>query len=577
MTSNPETRPLRSRQWFDPLTTWGVLHRAWPQAQGIPPEALAESRPVVGIANSWSELNNCNANLRTVAESVKRGVLAAGGLPLEFPVMSLGEILMKPTTMLYRNLMAMEVEENIRAHPLDAVVLLSGCDKTTPAMLMGALSADVPALLVTSGPMLRSRHRGRDLGSGHNITDYLNEYRAGQLSRADLCAMESCISRSAGHCMVMGTASTMAALAEGLGMTLPDTASIPGPDSRRLHLAERAGARAVQMATQGPVPSEVITQHSLENAVRLLHALGGSSNAVLHLMALARRAGWSLGLAEIERLGREVPLLADIQPSGRFVMEDFHEAGGVQSLLKVLAPKLHLGVTTVTGETLGSWVERAEPPFLPEVIRPLERPVHPGPALRVLRGSLCPAGAVIKASAASPHLLRHRGPAWVWEDYERMQEEIADPTLPVTKDHILVLKGGGPKGAPGMPEWGVWGVPQKLFRQGVHDIIRISDARASGTSHGTIIVHVAPEAADGGPIGLVETGDLIELDVPAGRLELLVPEEELERRRRARPPLGMPARGYRKLYLEHVTQADAGCDFDFMHHPELKEWPHDHE
>jgi len=554
---------MRSRDWFEPLSLWGIMHRGWMSAEGLSPEVF-DGRPVVGICNSWSELNNCNTNLKDIAEAVKRGVWQAGGLPLEFPTISLGELMMKPTTMLYRNLMAIDVEECIVAHPLDSVVLLAGCDKTVPAQIMGAISANVPALMVTSGPMLRSNYRGRELGSGHSISDYLNEYNAGMISRQDLCEIETCISRSTGHCTVMGTASTMACLVEAMGFTLPGGAAIPGPDARRLHLAERAGRRAVAMAQEFLTPRKIITPQTLENAIRVLHAIGGSTNAVIHLIAFARRLGFDLPLEHFDRLAEGVPLLVNIMPSGKYGMENFHAAGGMQAVLKELAPILHQDVMTITGETMAQWLERAEPSWNRDIIYDAHQVSEGNGAIRMLRGTLCPSGALIKTSAASPHLMKHRGPAFVFDDYEKMLVELNDPELPVTSDHVLILKGGGPIGGPGMPEWGVFGIPLKLFRQGVRDVVRISDARASGTSHGTIVVHTAPEAAVGGPIGLVQTGDVIELDVASGRLDLLIEPTELEQRRKRFVPPARPERGYKQMYFDHVLQADQGVDFDFM-------------
>jgi L-arabonate dehydrase len=567
---HPE-KPERSRDWFEPLSVWGMMHRGWMSAAGFSPELL-DGRPVVGIANSWSEANSCNMNLRTLAEAVKRGIWQAGGIPIEFPTISLGEILIKPTTMLYRNLMAMEIEESITAHPFDSVVLLSGCDKTTPAALMGAVSANVPALILTSGPMLRSSYRGRELGAGHDVTEYLSEHHAGQMTRQELCELESCIARSIGHCTVMGTASTMACLLEALGLTLPGTAALPAPDSRRLQLAERTGRQAVAIAQAHLTPGRIITPAALTNAIKALHAIGGSTNAVIHLIALARRLGYALTPTQIDQLGRDVPLLVNLRPSGAYLMEDLFQAGGMPAVLKELAPLLDTSALTITGATLAEQIEQTPTTWNREVIRAYS-PTRDAGAIRVVRGTLCPDGAVIKQSAATPALLTHSGPAYVFEDYEELQLALNDPDLPVTRDHILVLRGAGPVGAPGMPEWGVFGVPLKLFREGVRDIVRISDARASGTSHGTIVVHAAPEAAVGGPLALVETGDTIVLDVPAGRLDLLVAPDELARRRAGWVASQRPERGYRRLFYDHVTQAHEGVDFDFLTPAELRPFP----
>jgi len=557
-------QPLRSRNWFARRDLDGFVHRAWLRAEGFS-ELIFDGRPVVGIANSWSELTTCNAHLRQVAEAVKRGVWSAGGVPLEFPTISLGEVLMKPTTMLFRNLMAMDVEECIRAYPLDAVVLLSGCDKTTPAMLMGAASADVPAIMVTGGPMLRGRWRTEELGSGTDVWRLWAERRAGRLTDEELCEAEACLSRSAGHCMVMGTASTMAAMAEALGMTLPGNAAIPAPDARRLALAERSGRRAVEMALAGgPRPSELLTPAAFDNAIRALMALGGSTNAVIHLLALAGRVGVPLTLARFDELARSTPLLVNVRPSGKYLMEDFFYAGGLPAVLRELLPLLHGDAPTVNGRTLADNVRDA-PLWDRDVIRPLAMPLAPEGGIAVLTGNLCPDGAVLKVSAASPHLLVHRGRAVVFEDHADLHRRIDDPALPVDATSVLVLKHAGPRGAPGMPEWGAAPIPARLLRQGVTDMVRISDARMSGTSYGTVILHVAPEAAVGGPLALVRDGDEIELDVPRRRLTLRVSDEELARRRaawRPRPPHF--TRGYGKLFLDHVLQAHEGCDFDFL-------------
>jgi len=566
------TKNLRSRDWFEPLTAWGMCHRGWLRAEGYAEENF-EGKPVIGICNSWSDLTNCNSNLRTIAEAVKRGVWQAGGFPLEFPTISLGEPFMKPTTMLFRNLMAMDVEECIDANPLDAVVLLAGCDKTVPAQILGALSANVPALMITSGPMLRSNMQGKELGSGHDLFDYLNDYKSGKITRQQIGDIEGCIARSTGHCMVMGTASTMACLVEALGFTLPFGASIPGPDARRLQLAERVGRRAVEMAKQNIRPRQIITPKAIENAIRALHAIGGSTNAIIHLVAFARRLGFDLPLEHFDRLGKDTPFLVNLMPSGKFVMEDFHGAGGMQAVLKELHLLLHHDCLTISGETIGQWTAKAQPSWNREVIRSANNPIEPLGAIVTLRGSLAPGGAAIKRSAASKHLLKHRGPAFVFENYHTMLDQLNDLNLPITKDHVIVLRNAGLVGAPGMPEWGVFNVPLKLHQQGVHDMVRISDARISGTSHGTIAVHVAPEAAVGGPIGLVKTGDLIELNVENRRLDLLVDPAELERRKKDFQPRHAPCRGYKKLFVEHVLQANEGADFDFLVPPRLQPFP----
>jgi dihydroxy-acid dehydratase len=557
-------QPLRSRNWFGRQDLDGFAHRSWLKSEGFS-DHVFDGRPVVGIANSWSELTTCNAHLRQLADAVKRGVWSAGGFPLEFPTISLGEVLMKPTTMLFRNLMAMDVEECIRAYPLDSVVLLSGCDKTTPAMLMGAASADVPALMVTGGPMLRGNWRQEELGSGTDLWRLWGERRAGRLSDEELCEAESCMSRSAGHCMVMGTASTMASMAEALGMTLPGNAAIPAPDARRLAMAELAGRRAVELAAAGgPTPGALLTARAFDNAIRTLMAVGGSTNAVIHLMALAGRVGVPLTLARFDELSRTTPFLLNVRPSGKYLMEDFFYAGGLPVVLKELLPLLHGDALAVNGRTLADNVRDAKC-WNEDVIRPLGVPLAAEGGLAILHGNLCPGGAVIKVSAASPELLTHRGRAVVFEDHADLHRRIDDPSVAIDARSVLVLKHVGPRGAPGMPEWGAAPVPARLLRQGVKDMVRISDARMSGTSYGTVVLHVAPESAVGGPLALVRDGDEIVLDVPKRTLTLAVDDAELARRRAAwtpRPPHF--TRGYGRLFLEHVLQADEGCDFDFL-------------
>jgi dihydroxy-acid dehydratase len=554
---------LRSRDWFGKDDRWGVAHRAWLRAEGFS-ERVFQGKPVIGICNSWSELNNCNAHLRQVAEAVKRAVWEAGGFPLEFCTISLGEMLMKPTTMLYRNLMAMDVEECIRAYPLDGVVLLCGCDKTTPAQLMGAASADVPAIMVPGGPMLRGMWHGMELGSGTDLRRFWEEVRAGRMSEEEFCEIEGCVSRSAGHCTVMGTASTMASLAEALGMTLPGAADIPAPDSRRLSMAEQSGRRIVDMVAEGLRPSQILTPAAFENAICLLMALGGSTNAIIHLVAIAGRVGLDLPLSRFEEISRTTPMLANVKPSGKYLMEDFSYAGGVPAVMKEIASQLHLDAGTATGKTLGENISRAAC-FNREVIKPFSQPLYPEGGLVVLGGNLAPCGAVIKQSASSPHLLRHKGKAVVFEDNRDLLARIDDPHLQVEEDSILVLKNAGPKGAPGMPEWGHLPIPAKLLKAGVKDMVRLSDARISGTSFGTIVVHISPEAAEGSPLAVVKSGDEIELDVREKRLELLLPEAEIKARlARWTPRAPFYLRGYGKMYLAHILQAHQGCDFDFL-------------
>jgi L-arabonate dehydrase len=554
---------LRSQRWFGGTDLNGFLHRAWLKAEGFPDDAF-RGRPVIGVANSWSEATNCNAHLRTVAEHVKRGVWRAGGFPLEFPVISLSEPLMKPTTMLFRNLMSMDVEECIRGLPFDGVVLLSGCDKTTPAMLMGAASADLPAIMVTGGPMLRGMYGTEELGSGTDVWRYWDEYRAGRLGEDEWCEMENCMSRSSGHCMVMGTASTMASMAESLGMTLSGNAAIPAPDARRLVLAEATGRRIVEMVAEDLRPSRVLTPEAFENAIRVDMAIGGSTNAIVHLPALAGRVGVPLPLSLFDRLSRETPFVANVQPSGKYLMEDFFYAGGLPAVLHELLPLLHGGALTVTGRSLAENV-RSACVRNPDVIVSLDRPLGKEGGTVILYGNLCPDGAVLKQTAASPHLLRHRGRAVVFESKHDLMARVNDPALAVDETSVLVQKLGGPKGGPGMPEWGQLPIPEKLLRRGVKDLVRVSDARMSGTSYGTVVLHVAPEAAVGGPLALVRDGDEIELDVPKRTLALRIGDDELARRRAAwtpRPPHF--TRGYGRLFLDHVLQANEGCDFDFL-------------
>jgi dihydroxy-acid dehydratase len=553
----------RSQEWFQGPEYYAFARRAWLRSEGFNRD-IFDGKPVIGIANSWSELNNCNLHLRQVAEAVKRGVWAAGGVPLEFPTISLGEMLMKPTAMLYRNLMAMDVEEMIRAHPLDGVVLLCGCDKTTPAQLMGAASADVPAIMVPGGPMLSGQWRDRKLGAGTDGRKLFDLFRTGRLTEEEWCEIEGGIARSAGHCTVMGTASTMTSLAEALGMTLPGCASIPAPDSRRLAIAESSGRRIVEMAAEDLRPSRIMTLEAFENAIAVDMAIGGSTNAVVHLVAIAGRLGIRLPLDLFDRISRRTPFIVNVKPSGEFLMEDFFAAGGVPAVMREVLDLLHADCLTVTGATVRDNVADAEC-WNRDVIRSAAEPLSPEGGTAILFGNLAPDGAVIKQAAASPHLLEHCGRAFVFDSIQEMRNMIDSPDLPVTKETILVMRNCGPKGAPGFPEWGHIPMPRKLLDQGVNDMVRISDARMSGTSFGTVVLHAAPESAVGGPLALVKTGDEILLDVPARRLELLVPPTEMEARRAAfRPPAPHYDRGYGKLFLEHVTQANEGCDFDFL-------------
>jgi dihydroxy-acid dehydratase len=555
---------LRSTAWFGADGRPGMIYRTWMRAEGFTPEVF-DGRPVIGIANSWSELTPCNSHLRGIAEAVKRGVWQAGGFPLEFPTMSLGEPIMRPTAMLFRNLMAMEVEETLRANPLDAVVLLSGCDKTTPAMLMAAASVDLPAIMVTGGPMLNGKFRGEDVGSGTHLWRFEQELAAGRMTAEETVAAESGMARSCGHCMTMGTASTMACMAETLGMQLPGSAAWPAADSRRVQTAQLAGQRIVALARTDLRPSRIMTRQAFENAIVVNAAIGGSTNAVIHLLAIAGRLGVPLSLDDFDTLARPVPTLVNLMPSGRYLMEDFCYAGGVPAVMRDLGDLLHTDHVGVTGRPLAEHIATAEC-WNREVIKTVTEPLQPpGSGTAVLRGNLCPDGAVIKQSAASPHLLKHRGQVLVFDSIEEYHRAAVDPDLAVDESNILVVRGAGPRGYPGMPEIGNFILPTKLLQRGVTDMIRISDARMSGTAFGTVVLHVAPEAAAGGPLALIRTGDWVELDVPARTLTLDVTEDELARRRLAWvPPEPVYKRGYARLYVDHVQQANQGADLDFL-------------
>ncbi|GAA2111033.1 IlvD/Edd family dehydratase [Microlunatus panaciterrae] len=556
--------PLRSQQWFGDTGRNGFIHRSWMRNQGFADDVF-DGRPVVGIASTWSELTPCNAHLQEVAAAVKRGVWEAGGFPLEFPAMSLGEPLMRPTTMLYRNLLAMELEELLRANPLDGVVLLAGCDKTTPGTLMAAASVDLPTLMITGGPMLNGKFQGRDIGSGTDVWRFSEERRAGRMSATDYSMAESCMSRSRGHCMTMGTASTMACVTEALGVQLPGTAAIPAVDSRRYAAAQVGGRRIVAMINEDQRLSTVLTREAFVNAIRVNAAIGGSTNAVVHLLAIAGRIGVELSLADFDTLTSEIPLLVDLMPSGRFLMEDFAYAGGVPVVMKELSDHLNLDHVTVSGRSVRDNIADAQC-WNREVIGTVEEPIQPaGSGTVVLFGSLAPRGAVLKVSAASPELLSHVGTALVFDTIEEYVVASEDPDLDVTADTVLVVRNAGPKGYPGFPEVGNVPIPKRLLEQGVLDMVRISDARMSGTGYGTCVLHVAPEAAVGGPLGLIRTGDLVRLDVPNRRLDLLVDEPEVAARRAAWVPPGRSTdRGWARLYVEHVQQADQGVDLDFL-------------
>ncbi len=561
MSKKPPAR--RSHAWFEGTSRDNFVHRSWMRNQGRPSH-LFDGRPVIGICNTWSELTPCNGHFRRIAEHVKRGVYECGGFPLEFPVMSLGETLMRPTTMLFRNLVSMDVEESIRANPLDAVVLLVGCDKTTPALLMGAASCNLPTIVVSGGPMLNGYFKGRKIGSGTSVWEFSEDVRAGCMSVAEFMDAESSMSRSVGHCMTMGTASTMASMVESLGMGLPGNAAIPAADARRYALAHEAGRRVVGMVEENLTIAEVLTREAFENAVMVNGAIGGSTNAVVHLLALAGRVGVDLSLDDWDRLGREMPCLVNLMPSGEHLMEDLYYAGGLPAVMQEIAASLHLDAKTVNGQTLGQNIADAEC-YNRDVIRPLDEPLAEHGGIAVLRGNLAPQGAVVKPSAATPALMQHRGRAVVFEDIDDFKARIDDPDLDVEPEDVLVLKNCGPKGYPGFPEVGNMPLPSKLLERGVRDMVRISDARMSGTAYGTVVLHTAPEAAVGGPLALVQNGDTIELDVAARRLHLDVTDQALEARRAAwTPPEHDFTRGYYRLFLDHVLQADTGVDFDFL-------------
>lgn len=564
MSSSSTTR--RSQSWFGATGRSGMVYRSWMRIQGFGPKVF-DGRPVIGIATTWSELAPCNSHLHRVAEAVKRGVWQAGGFPLEFPTLATGETLMRPTTMLYRNLLAMESEELIRANPLDGVVLLSGCDKTTPGLLMGAASVDLPAIMVTGGPMLNGKYRGQDLGSGTHIWKFEADLKAGRMTEEESFIAEGCMARSNGHCMTMGTASTMACMAEALGMQLPGSATWPAVDSRRMEIAQEAGTRIVAMVEEDLRPSQIMERAAFENAIRTNAAIGGSTNAIVHLLAIAGRLGVELELDDFDALARPIPTLVDLMPSGRFLMEDFCYAGGLPVVLRELddAGLLNADQITVTGASIGANVAGAQC-WNDEVIRSFESPLQPaGSGTAVLRGNLCPDGAVIKQSAASIELMKHRGRALVFDSPEEYHAVADDPDLDVAADDILVIRGSGPRGYPGMPEVSNVALPTKLLKQGVTDMIRICDGRMSGTGFGTVVLHVSPESALGGPLALVRTGDVIELDVAERRLSVDLDDDELDRRRSAwSPPAPRATSGYAWLYTQHVLQANEGVDFDFL-------------
>ena len=561
MSSSPVSK--RSKEWFETPELYGWLRRAAFKAEGFD-EPSYEGKPIIGICNTWSELTHCNSHLRDLAESVKIGVWQAGGFPMEFPVMSLGEYNMKPTTMLYRNLLSMDVEESITANPIDGVVLLGGCDKTTPALLMGAASADIPSILVTGGPQLKGNWKGEELGSCTDCRRYEVELRAGTITEDDWAELQSCIVRSNGHCMTMGTASTMATIGEALGMALPGNAAIPAVDSRRKQMAEAAGRQIVALSQTDLKPSKLMTQSAFENAIRCVHAIGGSTNAIIHLIAIAGRVGINLPLELFDELSKTTPFLLNLKPSGQYLMEDFYYAGGVPALMNRISHLLDLSNVTVTGKTLGENIS-GQQAHLPDVIRTVDDPLDPEGGLAVLYGNLAPTGAIIKPTAASPDLMVHTGRAGVFNDHDDLYARIDDPDLDVTPDDVLVMKNGGPIGAPGMPEWGFLPIPKKILATGVRDMVRISDARMSGTAFGTVVVHASPESANGGPLSAVEDGDQITLDVPNRRLSLDISESEMDARIKSNYENGPEfQRGFKWLHARHITQADKGCDFDFL-------------
>ncbi|UTL93362.1 IlvD/Edd family dehydratase [Pseudomonas fluorescens] len=559
-------RPLRSAQWFGTADKNGFMYRSWMKNQGIPDHEF-QGKPIIGICNTWSELTPCNAHFRKIAEHVKKGVLEAGGFPVEFPVFSSGESNLRPTAMLTRNLASMDVEEAIRGNPVDAVVLLTGCDKTTPALLMGAASCDVPAIVVTGGPMLNGKHKGRDIGAGTIVWQMHEAYKAGQIDLNEFLSAEAGMSRSAGTCNTMGTASTMACMAEALGTSLPHNAAIPAVDSRRYVLAHLSGMRIVEMVNEDLRLSKILTREAFENAIRVNAAIGGSTNAVIHLKAIAGRIGVDLQLEDWTRVGRGTPTLVDLQPSGRFLMEEFYYAGGLPAVIRRLGEHNllpHPGALTANGKSLWNNCQNA-PLYDEAVIRPIDKPLVADGGICILRGNLAPKGAVLKPSAATPELMRHRGRAVVFENFEDYKARINDPALEVDASSVLVMKHCGPKGYPGMAEVGNMGLPAKLLAEGVTDMVRISDARMSGTAYGTVVLHVAPEAAAGGPLAAVREGDWIELDCHEGRLHLDISEAELAGRLAdLQVPQPLIGGGYAKLYIDHVMQADEGCDFDFL-------------
>lgn len=557
-------KDLRSSRWFSPNDVRSFGHRSRAMQMGYSKEDW-ENKPLIGIINTWSDIQPCHTHFKQRVEDVKRGVFQSGGFPIELPAISLAEMYVKPTTMLYRNMLSMEVEELIRSHPIDGVVLMGGCDKTTPALTMGAISVDLPMIFLPAGPMLRGNYKGKFLGSGSDGWKYWDELRAGTITNEDWLAVESGIARSYGHCMTMGTASTMTAIAEAMGLCLPGASSIPAADSNHIRMSAEVGKRIVKMVWEDLTPSKIITGKSVENAATIAMAMGCSTNAIIHLIAMARRAGINFSMDDLDKKGREVPLIANIRPSGKdYLMEDFFYAGGILSLMYELSSKLNLNEKTVSGQTIGELII-GNKTINQDIIRPLDNPIYKEGSLAVLKGNLAPDGCVIKPAACEKKFLKHRGPAIVFDSYPEMKELIDSDDLDVTEDHVLVLRNVGPVGGPGMPEWGMMPIPKKLLKKGVRDMVRISDARMSGTSYGACILHVAPESYIGGPLSLLKTGDIIELDVDQRTINMVVDDEVLASRKKLLKPREPKAgRGWLWMYSKHVTQANEGCDFDFL-------------
>lgn len=560
---NDNKEDLRSKDWFGKTGKDGFIYRSWIKNQGYPAHQF-KGKPVIGICNTWSETTPCNGHFREIAQFVKNGIYEAGGFPLEFPVMSLGETIIRPTAMLYRNLAAMTVEESIRGNPFDAVVLLTGCDKTTPSLVMGAASVDLPTIVVPGGPMLNGKFQGKDIGSGTDVWKFADDFRTGKMSAEDFEEAESCMSRSAGHCSTMGTASTMAVMCEALGLTLPGISAIPAVDSRKKMLAHMTGMRIVEMAKENLKISNILTKGAFENAIKVNAAVGGSTNLILHLLAIAARIGVDLKLEDFDDLGSKIPLLVNLMPSGKFLMEDFYYAGGLPVVIKEMSAVLRKDTISANGKSIIENSEKARN-WNPEVIFPYSNPLKEEAGITVVRGNLCPDGSVIKVSAATDKLLTHRGKAVVFETIEDYHARIDDPELDIDENSIMVLKNSGPKGYPGMPEVGSMALPKKILEKGITDLVRISDARMSGTAFGTVFLHVSPESAVGGPLAFVQNGDMITVDVPNKKLNLDISEEEMETRRKNWKPIDLGyVRGYAKMYIESVNQAHLGADFDYL-------------